>query len=143
MNRHLIACALGLMLTTVTPALASSLIYTPVNPDFGGSPFNGPTLLNQAQAQNGFKDPAAISPLTSFKVPTAAELFKTQITSALLSQISTQIGNQILGENAKDSGHFSVNGLTIDFARAGGQVNVTINDGSGGVSQISIPVPQF
>ncbi|WP_445947201.1 curli assembly protein CsgF, partial [Shewanella sp.] len=31
---------------------ATELIYTPVNPSFGGSPLNGSFLLNKAQAQN-------------------------------------------------------------------------------------------
>jgi curli production assembly/transport component CsgF len=34
-----------------SPASASSLVYTPVNPTFGGNPANGPNLLAQAQAQ--------------------------------------------------------------------------------------------
>ena len=33
---------------------AQQLIYTPVNPSFGGYYFNGQTLLSEAQAQNGF-----------------------------------------------------------------------------------------
>jgi curli production assembly/transport component CsgF len=32
-------------------ASASSLVYTPVNPTFGGNPANGANLLAQAQAQ--------------------------------------------------------------------------------------------
>ena len=41
------------------PAAATELIYTPVNPVFGGNPLNGPVLLNNAQAQNNKKDPDA------------------------------------------------------------------------------------
>jgi curli production assembly/transport component CsgF len=33
-------------------AQATELIYTPVNPSFGGSALNGSFLLNKAQAQN-------------------------------------------------------------------------------------------
>jgi curli production assembly/transport component CsgF len=35
----------------VSCASASSLVYTPTNPTFGGNPANGPNLLAQAQAQ--------------------------------------------------------------------------------------------
>ena len=38
-------------------ARATELVYTPVNPVFGGSPLNGPVLLNNAQAQNNQTDP--------------------------------------------------------------------------------------
>jgi curli production assembly/transport component CsgF len=41
---------LGLALAA-TPVLASSLVYTPTNPTFGGNPLNGTFLLSQAQTQ--------------------------------------------------------------------------------------------
>lgn len=34
------------------------LVYTPVNPAFGGDPFNYTWLLNSANAQNSFQDSA-------------------------------------------------------------------------------------
>ena len=40
-----------LVINISTPALASELVYHPVNPTFGGSPLNGAPLLSQAQAQ--------------------------------------------------------------------------------------------
>jgi curli production assembly/transport component CsgF len=45
---------IGLLLGAV-PAQASELIYTPVNPSFGGSPLNGSWLLGYAGSQNTFK----------------------------------------------------------------------------------------
>mgnify|MGYP001544396207 CR=1 FL=1 len=42
-------------------ATASELVYTPVNPAFGGNPLNGPVLLNAAQAINNFKDPDLVN----------------------------------------------------------------------------------
>ncbi|SDG27135.1 curli assembly protein CsgF [Pelagibacterium luteolum] len=33
------------------PAMASSMVYAPVNPSFGGDPLNGAWLLSQATAQ--------------------------------------------------------------------------------------------
>jgi len=38
-------------------AMASQLIYTPVNPSFGGNPLNGSFLLNKAQAENNHQAP--------------------------------------------------------------------------------------
>lgn len=38
-------------------AVASQLIYTPVNPSFGGNPLNGSYLLNKAQAENNHQAP--------------------------------------------------------------------------------------
>ncbi|WP_226944972.1 curli assembly protein CsgF, partial [Pseudomonas aeruginosa] len=57
MNAHAwkalpLLCTLG-----VTPAMATELVYAPVNPSFGGNPLNGTYLLNNATAQDRHKDP--------------------------------------------------------------------------------------
>lgn len=50
--------ALGLTaLVCAHGALATELVYTPVNPAFGGNPLNGSFLLNGAQLQDNYKDP--------------------------------------------------------------------------------------
>ncbi|MCQ9616450.1 curli assembly protein CsgF [Paenalcaligenes niemegkensis] len=50
------ALTLSLALASAT-AMASPLVYTPVNPSFGGDPLNGNWLLNSAQLTNKHKDP--------------------------------------------------------------------------------------
>src|SRR3974390_2577099 len=52
-------CGAAVLLAMLAQARATSIVYTPVNPSFGGNPLNGPVLLNSANAQNRFKDPAA------------------------------------------------------------------------------------
>jgi len=47
------------------PAFSGELTYQPVNPNFGGNPFNAAPLLNQAQTQNGHEDPEAAARRTS------------------------------------------------------------------------------
>ena len=42
----------SLLLALSAGAAASELVYTPINPTFGGSPLNGSYLLNKANAQN-------------------------------------------------------------------------------------------
>ena len=70
--------------------------------------------------------------------------FKTQITSALLSQIANQVSQQIIGENAKPSGSFNLAGELVTFNRADGNININITDaGTGAQTQIVIPVPAF
>lgn len=52
----LIQCILCLTVVVAPCATgASELVYTPVNPSFGGSPINGQWLLGYAGAQNKFK----------------------------------------------------------------------------------------
>ena len=58
-------------------ALAGQLLYTPVNPSFGGNPLNGPNLLNSAQAQKRF--PLPTSGLPSFDNAIVAQTSNTLI----------------------------------------------------------------
>lgn len=119
---------------------ASQLIYTPINPNFGGSPFNGQFLLNQAVLQNQY---TALPPQTNNNnSPSAAQSFSQRIENALLSQAATQLANQILGPNALPSGSFSSDGTTISWVTVNGEVTITIVDGStGGTTTITIPTP--
>lgn len=50
----LLAVSLPLMTGS---AMAGQLTYTPVNPSFGGSPLNGPYLLQKAQAGKSYTMP--------------------------------------------------------------------------------------
>ncbi|GAA0224320.1 hypothetical protein GCM10009125_11630 [Castellaniella daejeonensis] len=52
----LLGALIGLTWTSL-PASAGQLVYTPVNPSFGGNPLNGPTLLQSAQAQKRYPFP--------------------------------------------------------------------------------------
>ncbi|HUO94385.1 MAG TPA: curli assembly protein CsgF [Rhizomicrobium sp.] len=129
-----------------TSANASQLVYTPVNPTFGGSPFNGAYLLSTADSNNfDFQsNPKAAQELNSLtsQQNTAQELRQALI-SALISQASQTVIDSILGTNgqAQDSGTFSLAGETITFNRAGGEINITLTDPTGGQTQITIPVP--
>lgn len=76
----------GLLLST--GATATELVYTPVNPSFGGSPLNGAWLLGSAQAQNDTKDPDAIGyDRSAYARPSALERLTSQLESSLLSNL--------------------------------------------------------
>ena len=65
---------------------ATELVYTPVNPSFGGSPLNGAWLLGSAQAQNDTKDPDAFD-RGSLAGTSALYRFTSQLESRLLSDL--------------------------------------------------------
>ncbi len=65
---------------------ATELVYTPVNPSFGGSPLNGAWLLGSAQAQNDTKDPDALD-RGSLAGTSALDRFTSQLESRLLSDL--------------------------------------------------------
>jgi len=141
--------ALAALLGAV-PAAASDITYRPVSPSFGGSPLNGSYVLGLATANNSRylenprtrREQAARD--AAFGGNDPVQQFQRQITASLLSQIASTVGQQILGENARDRGTFSVGGTVVQFNRVGGQINIDINEtGTGGRTSIQIPVPNF
>ena len=82
-------------------AHANPLVYTPVNPVFGGSPLNGPYLLNRAQAQDDHKDPAASSALNSLSPQSQLEQFNNALQQAVLSRVSAAVSSSIVGADGK------------------------------------------
>ena len=117
------------------PAMAQDLTYQPINPSFGGNPFNSSHLLGIANAQNDYKDPRATSTSGS-----QADIFARQLQSRLLSALSSQIVDAIFGENPQESGTISFGGQTINFVRSLTEVTLTITDDqTGEVTEIVIP----
>ena len=116
------------------PAQAQDIVYQPVDPSFGGNPFNSGHLLGIANAQNDYKDPKATT------TNSQADLFARQLQSRLLSALSSQIVDAIFGENPQQSGTISFGGQTIDFSRGLDEVTLNItNDETGEVTTIVIP----
>ncbi|MFT0879445.1 curli production assembly/transport component CsgF [Rhodopseudomonas sp. G2_2311] len=114
---------------------AGSLVYTPTNPAFGGSPLNGSWQMQQATAGNHFNRAA---PTSGPQQLTQAQIFAQQLQSQLYASLANQVTQAIFGTNAQQSGTFTFQGTTISFAKVDGQTNITINDGST-VTQISLP----
>lgn len=131
----------SLMAATVlvgAAANASPIVYKPVNPSFGGDPFNGTYLLNTAQANNHYEKPT--------KKQDPLENFERTITSSLLNRVSQQIADRIFSEDGTggDTGTFVLGNTTLSYQRNGDVVDITILDGVTGTSTtISVPAPQL
>ncbi len=116
------------------PASAQDIVYQPIDPSFGGNPFNSGHLLGIANAQNDYKDPA------SQQTNSQADIFARQLQSRLLSALSSQIVDAIFGDNPQERGTISFGGQTIDFVRSLTEVTLTITDDeTGEVTTIVIP----
>ena len=89
MKQH-IHKALGTLLASLllcSGASATELVYTPVNPSFGGSPLNGAWLLGNAQAQNSKKDPDAIDRSSLLGNQSSLDRLTSQLESRLLGDL--------------------------------------------------------
>lgn len=116
-------------------ASAQDLTYTPVNPTFGGNPFNSSHLLGIANAQNDYKDPATTTGSSQ------GDIFARQLQSRLLSAVSSQLVDAIFGDDPQERGTFSLGGQTINFVRDLENVTITItDDATGEITTIVVPL---
>jgi curli production assembly/transport component CsgF len=128
------ALAAGVVVGCSTAAQAQQQVYTPINPSFGGNPFNSSHLLGIANAQNNYKDPSAATSGSQ------SQIFANQLQSRLLAALSNNIVNAIFGPNAQNNGTVDFGGQTIAWTRELDQVTVTItDDASQQVTTIEVP----
>ncbi|WP_025821061.1 curli assembly protein CsgF [Shewanella marina] len=108
-------------------ATATELVYTPINPSFGGSPLNASFLLSKAQSQN---DHTAESREKDF-----VTRFKESLERNIINSITRGVANGEITEGVYDTGDFRV-----EVASTGGGVMLTItNIVSGEVTVIEMP----
>ena len=111
-------------------AHAGELIYTPINPSFGGDPFMGSYLLGKAQSQDTNTDPNA----RSIESLSSTERLIQSLESRLISQLISDVGAGNVSEGSFDSGEFGV--VVRD---EGGQLIVRVIDKvTGDVTNISV-----
>ena len=105
-----------LCLATLTCA-ADQLIYTPVNPTFGGNPNNAPGLLAIANAQNDYK-----APVPEVVVLTPLQKFNQSLLNSVLARLNTKLLGDLF---SGDKGSLAV-GSTIQSGNY--EVKVTLAD---------------
>lgn len=116
---------------------AEDLVYTPVNPSFGGNPFNSSHLLSIAKEQNEHDN-------QTFTPQDPQQQFADSLERRILSRTSQLITERIFGEGEDDSGEFTIGDQQIAFERTGEQVEIVLTDlATGATSNLTIPTPQF
>jgi curli production assembly/transport component CsgF len=69
--------------------------------------------------------------------------FLNNFESRVYAQLSSQLVNNLFGENPKESGSVSISGNTIQYSKRGEEINLTVTGQDGSVTQIIIPIAQF
>lgn len=127
-KRYLIITAL---LTFNMQSIASEIMYTPINPSFGGSPLNGSFLMNKAQGQNKHKAPVTVK--------SYSEKFKSSLERAYLSKLVRQITQLAFNDDNEDnplygkdstftSGDYEIEIITSNSDAITVRVTNTVND---------------
>lgn len=110
---------------------ATELVYTPINPSFGGNPLNGTWLLNNAQAQNDYDDPDLKDRATATGT-SALERFSAQLQSRLLGQLLDNI-------STGNTGSLSTDAFIVNVVDDSGALSIVVTDrATGEVSEIQV-----
>lgn len=141
-NRALLAAAL----LYAGQAAAGDLVYTPINPSFGGNPLNSSHLLGLANAQ---RDATASDADDGTGTggggggtdtgTSDVDLFIRQLQGRLLSALASQVTEAIFGSNPQDHGTITFGGTIVEFERTADAIVLTITDSDGTVTVISVP----
>lgn len=117
----------------IQPALGADLVYTPVNPSFGGSPLNSSHLLSIAGAQKS-------APSSSSRSQSTSERFLQILQSRLYSSLASNVSDAIFGEGAQDVGTVKLDGLEVAWNNTGTEIAITvIDENTGQITEIVVP----
>lgn len=120
----------------VSIGFSQDFVYQPVNPAFGGDPFNYQWMLSSASEQNDHKEESTYS---SYEQDPLAD-FENSLNRQILSQLSRKLVDNIFGEGDLQDGTFEIGGFQIDIASGSEGVTVKIFDAvDGGETVIVIP----
>ncbi|MDX1391383.1 MAG: curli assembly protein CsgF [Rheinheimera sp.] len=107
---------------------ATELVYTPVNPSFGGNPLNGNFLLQKAQSQNAHKaDAVGLSFI---------DKFQDALERNIINSLTRRIADGELVEGVYNTGEFLVE---VSSGTDGSVIVNITNLQSGEVTIITIP----
>jgi hypothetical protein len=74
---------------------------------------------------------------------TMLQKFLTNFESRVYAQLSTQLINNLFGENPSDHGTITIEGNIIQYVKTDTEVTLTVTDPAGNVTTVTIPIGQF
>ena len=122
---------------TAGGALASSLLYTPINPSFGGNPLNRPTLLQEGQAQNQFTKKHFSGATTGLSADARPDFRQSIDVATLRFAGQSDHAGDFWQERAEER-DIQLPGTTISFERVGNEIEISVFDGST-TTNITVP----
>lgn len=127
-------CLVGAMTTW-----SQDFVFTPINPAFGGNPYNSTWLLSQATAQNDFKELSDPFGLLD-KDPLAG--FQDDLNNQVLNEISRQLYFNQFGEDGLSEGFYEFGSYEIDVSTTAEGMQIRIIDILTG-SETTVVVPYY
>lgn len=137
-----------LLLIVSNSVYATELDFAFKSPSFSGIGYsshvqtieNTETSRKQAIAAaklQAAKDAAAEAKNTNL------QKFLNNFESRVYAQLSTQLVNNLFGENPQNSGTVSIEGNTIQYTKTADMVDLIVTDANGNLTQVQIPIGQL
>jgi curli production assembly/transport component CsgF len=131
-----------------THAFAGDLVYTPINPSFGGNVFNSSHLLALANAQNQpkreeeeRKDKERAAKSAKSAASANFDRFLQSLQSKLYSSLAQQVSNVISDPNSTATGKITFQDQEVSYVKTDTEITLTITDlTTGQWSEIIVPV---
>ena len=134
----ILICSLLIVFTAVS-LIGDELIWTPVNPSFGGNYMNASWMMQQAEAQNKLK---AKTESYSRYDRDPLKNFKEDLNRRILSRFSSRLMESAFGEAELGPGHYEIGDYIIDIGSTGSGITIDITDPTTGTTT-SMEVPYY
>ena len=127
-------------LFTGSSVIADELVWTPINPSFGGSPFNAAWLMQQAEAQNKLVEERVGEDWRYDKDP--LQDFTESLNRQILSRLSSRLIQTAFGETELEPGHYEIGDYIIDITSTDTGIRVVITDPTTG-AETTVEIPYY
>jgi curli production assembly/transport component CsgF len=117
---------------------AQDFVYQPINPAFGGNPYNYSWMLAQAQAQNDFTEDNAYA----YQQEDPLASLQNDINRQVLQSLTQQFYQNQFGENGLTEGYYKFGSYEIDVSPVSEGMQVRIIDIYTG-SETTIIIPYY
>jgi curli production assembly/transport component CsgF len=135
--KKLLIVAIFLLAFFQVATRAQDFVYQPINPAFGGNPYNYSWLLGQAQAQNIFTEDVA-----GYEEEDPLDGLQDDINRQILNSITQQFYKNQFGEDGLTEGYYKFGSYEIDISPIAEGMQVRIIDILTG-SETTIIVPFY
>jgi len=134
-----------LILTILTSNVYAEQVFQFKSPSFSGIGYsshvqtienteNSRKEANESAKLQAAKDAAAAAKNTNL------QKFLNNFESRVYAQLSTQLVNNLFGENPQNSGIVTIEGNTIQYTKTADMISMTVTAADGTITQVEIPI---
>jgi len=134
-----------LLLLFCSSAIANELTFKFKSPSFNGVGYSAHKInlenisaARKKTIKDELKSLEIQANLAAQRTP--LNVFMTNLQSRIYSELSKQVTEQLFADTGSDSGSFDLDGNVISWYRLSNQINLTVTDTDGDLTQILIPI---